>query len=38
MGEVDGPYTFWSMRGKAFDTDSGWRIDYHVATPALASA
>ena len=36
MGEVDGPYTFWSMRGKAFDTDSGWRIDYHVATPALA--
>ncbi|KEP74147.1 hypothetical protein HR12_18475, partial [Microbacterium sp. SUBG005] len=36
MGEVDGPYTFWSMRGKAFDTDSGWRIDYHVVTPALA--
>ncbi|KQR89090.1 MULTISPECIES: exodeoxyribonuclease III [unclassified Microbacterium] len=36
VGEVDGPYTFWSMRGKAFDTDSGWRIDYHVATPALA--
>lgn len=35
-GEVDGPYTFWSMRGKAFDNDSGWRIDYHVATPTLA--
>ncbi|OCG74266.1 exodeoxyribonuclease III [Microbacterium sediminis] len=35
-GEVDGPYTWWSMRGKAFDTDTGWRIDYHLASPALA--
>ena len=35
-GEVDGPYTWWSSRGKAFDTDTGWRIDYHLATPALA--
>ncbi|MDN3496324.1 exodeoxyribonuclease III [Planococcus sp. APC 4015] len=35
-GEVDGPYTWWSARGKAFDNDTGWRIDYHLATPALA--
>lgn len=35
-GEVPGPYTWWSMRGKAFDTDAGWRIDYHMATPELA--
>ncbi len=35
-GEVDGPWTWWSMRGKAYDTDTGWRLDYHVATPALA--
>lgn len=35
-GEVDGPYSWWSNRGKAFDTDTGWRIDYHLATPALA--
>ena len=35
-GEVPGPWTWWSMRGKAYDTDTGWRLDYHVATPALA--
>ena len=37
-GEVDGPYTWWSHRGQAFDTDTGWRIDYHVATPSLGAA
>ncbi|GLU90710.1 MULTISPECIES: exodeoxyribonuclease III [Agromyces] len=36
-GEVPGPYTWWSQRGKAFDTDTGWRIDYHLATPQLAA-
>jgi len=36
-GEVDGPYTWWTMRGQAFDNDSGWRIDYHLATPPLAA-
>jgi exodeoxyribonuclease-3 len=36
-GEVDGPYTWWSWRGKAFDNDAGWRIDYQFATPALAA-
>lgn len=36
-GEVDGPYTWWSNRGKAFDNDTGWRIDYHLASPALAA-
>jgi exodeoxyribonuclease-3 len=35
-GPVPGPYTWWSYRGKAFDTDAGWRIDYHMATPGLA--
>ncbi|TPW77283.1 exodeoxyribonuclease III [Schumannella soli] len=35
-GEVEGPYTWWSNRGQAFDNDTGWRIDYQLATPALA--
>lgn len=32
----EGPYSWWSYRGRAFDNDAGWRIDYHVATAALA--
>jgi exodeoxyribonuclease-3 len=35
--DVAGPYTWWSYRGQAFDTDAGWRIDYHLATPQLAN-
>ena len=37
-GDAQGPYTWWSWRGKAFDNDAGWRIDYQLATPALAGA
>jgi len=37
-GEVAGPYTWWSWRGKAFDNDAGWRIDYQIASPDLAGA
>jgi exodeoxyribonuclease III len=36
-GEVAGPYTWWSWRGKAFDNDAGWRIDYVWATDGLSS-
>ena len=32
----DRPYTWWSWRGQAFDNDSGWRIDYHLASAPLA--
>jgi exodeoxyribonuclease-3 len=35
-GAGPGPYTWWSWRGRGFDTDGGWRIDYVVATPGLA--
>jgi exodeoxyribonuclease-3 len=37
-GDGPGPYTWWSWRGKAFDTDAGWRIDYQLVTPDLADA
>ncbi len=37
VGDLPGPYTWWSWRGKAFDLDSGWRIDYQFATPSLAA-
>ncbi|MBC9716839.1 exodeoxyribonuclease III [Streptomyces sp. TRM66268-LWL] len=33
---VEGPYSWWSYRGRAFDNDAGWRIDLQVATPGLA--
>ncbi len=35
--ERPGPYSWWSWRGKAFDNDAGWRIDYHLATGGLAA-
>lgn len=35
--DVAGPYSWWSWRGKAFDNDAGWRIDYHLVSPALAA-
>lgn len=35
-GAAPGPYTWWSWRGKAFDNDAGWRIDYVWATDDLA--
>ena len=34
--DVEGPYSWWSWRGQAFVNDSGWRIDYHLASPGLA--
>ncbi|MFI1101055.1 exodeoxyribonuclease III [Streptomyces melanogenes] len=35
--DEEGPYSWWSYRGRAFDNDSGWRIDYQLATAGLAA-
>ena len=34
--DTTGPMSWWSWMGGAFDRDTGWRIDYHLATPGLA--
>jgi len=31
-------YTWWSHRGKAWEKNVGWRIDYQVVTPGLSNA
>lgn len=33
--EAEGPYTWWTYRGQAFNNDAGWRIDYQAATKAM---
>ena len=36
VNQQEHEYTWWSNRGKAWENNVGWRIDYQVVTPKLA--
>lgn len=35
INEEEHQYTWWSTRGRAWDNNVGWRLDYQVVTPGL---
>ncbi len=35
VNEEEHQYTWWSNRGRAWDNNVGWRLDYQVVTPGL---
>lgn len=35
INQAPDQYTWWSHRGKAWENNTGWRIDYQIATPSL---
>ena len=35
LPQEEAQYTWWSNRGRAWDNNVGWRLDYHAVTPGL---
>lgn len=35
INQQEGQYTWWSNRGRAWDNNTGWRIDYQVVSAAM---
>lgn len=35
VNQLPNQYTWWSYRGRAWDKNVGWRIDYQIVTPGL---
>lgn len=37
LNQEEDQYTWWSNRGRAYENNVGWRIDYQVITPGIRS-